>query len=81
MELPSHFDHEKLDVYQLELKFLAWVTQFLADLCGPSLAQSRELRDMLTKLLERFDPEQFRVRESPSDPVVPFEHDDEHEDD
>jgi hypothetical protein len=23
---------------------------------------------MLTKLLERFDPEQFRVRESPSDP-------------
>ena len=30
---------------------------------------------MLTKLLERFDPEQFRGRESPSDPVVPFEHD------
>jgi hypothetical protein len=33
---------------------------------------------MLTKLLERFDPEQFRVRESPSDPVLPFtehEHD------
>jgi hypothetical protein len=42
MELPSHFDHEKLDVYQLELKFLAWVAQFLADLSGPSLAQSRE---------------------------------------
>jgi hypothetical protein len=36
---------------------------------------------MLTKLLERFDPEQFRVRESPSDPVLPFEHDDEHEHD
>jgi hypothetical protein len=36
---------------------------------------------MLTELLERFDPEQFRVRESP--PVVLFEHehDDEHEDD
>jgi hypothetical protein len=28
-----------------------------------------------------FDPEQFRVRESPSDPVLPFEHDDEHEHD
>jgi hypothetical protein len=28
---------------------------------------------MLTKLPERFDPEQFRVRESPS---VPFEHED-----
>jgi hypothetical protein len=38
---------------------------------------------MLTKLLERFDPEQFRVRKSLSDPVVPFEHehDDEHEHD
>ena len=38
---------------------------------------------MLTKLLERFDPEQFRVRESSSDPLVPFEHehDDEHEHD
>ena len=29
---------EKLDVYQLELKFLSWVTQFLADLSGRSLA-------------------------------------------
>ena len=28
----------------------------------------------LAKLLERFDPEQFRLRESASDPVVPFEH-------
>jgi hypothetical protein len=38
---------------------------------------------MLTKLLERFDPEQFRVRESPSDSVLPFEHehDDQHEHD
>jgi len=35
---PCQFDHEKLDVYRLELKFLAWVTQFLADLCGASLA-------------------------------------------
>ena len=29
---------------------------------------------MLTKLLERFDPEQFRAGESPSDPIVSFEH-------
>ena len=38
---------------------------------------------MLTKLLERFDPEQFRGRESLSNPVLPFEDedDDEHEDD
>ena len=37
----------------------------------------------LPKLLGRFDPEQFRVHENSSDPIVPFEHehDDEHEDD
>ena len=70
MDLPSHFDHEKLDVYQLELKFLAWVTQFLVLV---------RIVAMLTKLLERFDPQQFRVSESPSDPFVPF--DDKHEHD
>jgi hypothetical protein len=26
MVAPPHFDHERLDVYQLELKFLSWVT-------------------------------------------------------
>jgi hypothetical protein len=36
---------------------------------------------MLTGLLERFDPEQFRVCDRTSDLAVPFEHDDEHEDD
>jgi hypothetical protein len=29
MESPAMFDHEKLDVYQLELKFLAWVRGWL----------------------------------------------------
>ena len=38
-------------------------------------AMSIRIVAMLTKLLERFDPEQFRVRESPSDPAVPLEHD------
>jgi four helix bundle protein len=146
----SHFDHEKLDVYQLELKFLSWVTQFLADISGPSLAQTRELREqldraslsvllntaegngrrqgrqrakffddargsaiecaacldasvakgfvcseriqpgkemlvrivaMLTKLVARFDPDQYRVREGVSGVAVAFEdeHDDEDE--
>jgi hypothetical protein len=36
---------------------------------------------MLTKLVERFDPYRFQASESPSDPVLPFEHDDEHEHD
>src|SRR6516225_6992309 len=49
MVWPSNFDHEKLDVYQLELKFLTWVTQFLADLSGPSSTQTRELRDQLDR--------------------------------
>jgi four helix bundle protein len=147
MASPPHFDHEKLDVYQLELKFLSWVSPFLADLSSQSLALTRELREqldraslpallnpaegngrrqgrqrakffddvrgsaiecaacldasvakgfassdrvqagkqmlirvvaMLTKLLMRFDPEQYRVHESPADLAAPFEH--EHED-
>jgi hypothetical protein len=41
MVAPPNFDREKLDVYRLELKFLAWVTQFPADIYGPSPAQTR----------------------------------------
>ena len=39
-------------------------------------------RAMLTKLVVRFDPEQYRVRESASGLAAPFEDedDDEHED-
>jgi len=38
---------------------------------------------MLTKLLMRFDPEQYRVQESAAGLAMPFEHehDDEHEHD
>jgi four helix bundle protein len=43
------FDHEKLYVYQLELKFLTWVTQFLADISRPSQTPTRELRDQLDR--------------------------------
>ena len=59
MVSPSNFDHEKLDVYQLELKFLTWVTQFLAEMLVRIVA-------ILTKLVERFDPYQYRVRECAS---------------
>jgi four helix bundle protein len=148
MVSPPRFDHERLDVYQLELKFLTWVIQFLADLSGPSLAQTRVLREqldraslsallntaggngrrqgrqrakffddargsaiecaacldasvakgfvfleriqvgkemlarivaMLTKLVERFDPDQYRVSESASSLSAPREDDDEYE--
>ena len=144
------FDHEKLDVYQLELKFLTWVTPFLVDIAGPSEAQRRELIiqldraslsillntaegngrrqgrqrarffddargsaiecaacldasvakglaitervqpgkemlvrivPMLSKLVERFNPEQYRARENASGATQRFEDedDDEHE--
>ncbi|MBV8098620.1 MAG: four helix bundle protein [Verrucomicrobia bacterium] len=44
------FDHEKLDVYQLELKFLAWATEFLVELIDvPSRVNKRELSDQLDR--------------------------------
>jgi four helix bundle protein len=49
MVSPANVDREKLDVYQLELKFLTWVSQFLADLSGPLSAQTRELREQLDR--------------------------------
>ena len=49
MVTPAIFDHEKLDVYQLELKFLTWVTQFLLDTSCPSPTQTRELREQLDR--------------------------------
>jgi four helix bundle protein len=150
MVSPAVFDHEKLDVYQLELKFLIWVTQFLAEMSCPSLTQTRELREqldraslsallnnaegngrrqgrqrakffddargsaiecaacldasvakgftaferiqpgkqmlirivaMLCKLVERFDPEQYRVRENASGVTQQFEGGEDEEDD
>ena len=66
--MTSHFDGEK---------------DFFLQQIEPGKAMLLRTVAMLTKLLERFDPEQFQVRESPSDPVLPFkhEHDDEHEHD
>src|SRR6201994_2579450 len=44
------FDHEKLDVYQLELKFLGWATEFLVELADkPSPVNKRELSDQLDR--------------------------------
>ena len=96
MVSPPHFDHEKLDVYQLELKFLAWVTQFLAACLDASVAKGFVFLDefnpakkcwfvlwlCLANWSVRFDPEQYRVRDSASGLAAPFEDedDDEHED-
>ena len=93
MVSPPHFDHEKLDVYQLELKFLTWVTQFLAACLDASVAKGFVLLEriqsgkemlvrivaMLSKLVARFDPEAIPVRESASGLAAPFEDEDDHE--
>jgi hypothetical protein len=56
MRLPSQFDHEKLEGFVVLQRI------------EPGKAMLVRTMAMLTKLLERFDPEQFRGRESPSGP-------------
>lgn len=43
------FDHEKLDVYQFELKFIAWVTPLLAAIRHSSETPTGEVRDQLDR--------------------------------
>jgi hypothetical protein len=45
------FDHEKLDVYGLELEFLAWITLFFDDVSQSSVQHRRELLSSLLLLL------------------------------
>jgi four helix bundle protein len=43
------FDHEKLDVYQVELRFLAWVTPLLQELGQVEGIKTREVSDHLDR--------------------------------
>jgi four helix bundle protein len=43
------FDHEKLDVYQLELRFVEWVTVLLEETRDSKIASTREVRDQLDR--------------------------------
>lgn len=43
------FDHEKLDVYGLELEFIRWLTEFFDDASEAKAAQRRELIDQLDR--------------------------------
>ena len=45
----TYFDHEKLDVYQLELQFIAWVTTLLADI------KSRRTDARIAEVLSQVD--------------------------
>ena len=46
----THFDHQNLDVYQLELRFVTWVTSLLAKIkqC-PTSARIAEVSDQLDR--------------------------------
>ncbi|HUZ06651.1 MAG TPA: four helix bundle protein [Candidatus Paceibacterota bacterium] len=43
------FDHEKLDVYRLELQFVAWVTPLLEEVLRGTAAKTREVCDQLDR--------------------------------
>ena len=43
------FDHEKLDVYQFELRFVAWVTPLLEEVSRTATGKTREVCDQLDR--------------------------------
>ena len=43
------FDHEKLDVYHLELQFIAWVTPLLEEVSRAATGKTREVCDQLDR--------------------------------
>jgi len=43
------FDHEKLDAYQLELRFIAWVTPLLEEVSASAKGKTREVCDQLDR--------------------------------
>jgi len=43
------FDHEKLDVYQLELQFIAWVTDLLEEVIRDAKSKTAEVCDQLDR--------------------------------
>ena len=47
MPLPAQFDHEKLDAYQLELRFIAWLADLFEEL---HIAKPRRVAETLDQL-------------------------------
>ncbi len=48
--MQRQLDHEKLDVYQLELQFVAWATDLMAELSGALDAKSRRMTETFDHL-------------------------------
>jgi four helix bundle protein len=47
--VPAQFDHEKLDVYQLTLQFVAWSSVLLDDIRKSGVERTAEVRDQLDR--------------------------------
>lgn len=47
--MPRQFDHERLEVYQHELRFVAWSTALLGELRGQRIPNLRETCDQLDR--------------------------------
>ncbi len=45
----AFFDHEKLDVYHLELKFIGWVTPLLEEVSQNAVGKTAEVRNQLDR--------------------------------
>ena len=45
----AKFDHEKLDAYQLELRFIEWVTPLLEEASASAKGRTREVCDQLDR--------------------------------
>ena len=43
------FDHEKLDVYNVELQFMTWISDFIHEVCGSPAQHRRELIEQLDR--------------------------------
>ena len=46
----KQFDHEKLDVYKLELEFVAWATDLIVEIRESSQAKNRYIREVIHHL-------------------------------
>ncbi len=49
MPATVQFDHEKLDVYKLELRFVTWVTELLRQTRETNSTETREVRNQLDR--------------------------------
>jgi len=48
--MQHQLDHEKLDVYELELQFVAWATDLIVELSALPEAKSRRMAEVLNHL-------------------------------